>query len=434
MDTPFAKPFLVVTACLTALVGSVAVGRAQTCVDDLTGRLDVCTANDVQFSQIDVLSIIDGCTSTADTATVLLRARLIAGAAQRYDIGMFFATDGGNAKSGSCFHEYLPPPLLGPGLYSPTSGVGPYAQLEPTADQCGDIEQGVETWRDLGQLIIPCTDVDQDGKVDIGTCVSWDNNTNTVCSTAADTIPGTGSKCRCERIDVLVLVPTPTPTSTAPPTRTATPTPTAHDDADPDAHPDGNADADRDRHGDPDGDRHRDGDADADADRDRHDDADPDAHRDGDADADRDRHGDPNGDRHRDGAADPDRDDHGDAHGDGHHDRDADADRDDHGDANPDGHADAHGDDDRDAHPDRHDDRHSHADADGHHHRDPDADGHRDGDADVHSDADGDADPDAHADRHPDAGRDADAGLAAAQPFPVLRDAPAADARVRRLA
>ena len=123
-------------------VGSAA---AQTCVDDVTGRTNNCTANDVTISSISVVSVIDGCVSTADTATVLLQAQLVAGASERYDVGMFFATDGGNARSGACYHEYLPPPLVAPGLDNPTSGVGPYVTLEPAGDMCGDIQQNVAT-------------------------------------------------------------------------------------------------------------------------------------------------------------------------------------------------------------------------------------------------------------------------------------------------
>ena len=220
---PHRRPLALILLSLLVLGFARAVA-AQTCVDDLTGRSNNCVASDVQLSQIDVIAIVDGCTSAADTATLELRARLIAGASQRYDIGMFFALDGGNAYTGSCLHSYLPPPLLGPLSYDPVSGVGPYLTLEPASDTCGDIEQGVETWRNLGQLTLPCTDSDHDGKVDLGTCVSWENNTAGTCTSAADAVPSTAAKCRCERLDVEIVLPTPTATPTATATRTASPT------------------------------------------------------------------------------------------------------------------------------------------------------------------------------------------------------------------
>ena len=189
-------PPLLFLGVLVVCVIATDVG-AQTCVDDVTGRSNNCTASDVAISQIEVLSVIDGCTSSADTATLQLRARVVAGAAARYDIGMFFALDGGDAFTGNCLQEYLPPPLLGLGAYDPTSGTGPYLTLEPVGDTCGDVEQGVETFRNLGQVTLPCTDSDHDGKVDLGTCVSWDNNVIGNCTSSAQAIPGTAAKCRC---------------------------------------------------------------------------------------------------------------------------------------------------------------------------------------------------------------------------------------------
>lgn len=228
-----ARTFISTSIALTlvAALGATPVG-AQTCIDDLTGRSNNCTANDVQFTEIAVLGIVDGCTSANDTATVELQARLVAGAAERYDIGMFFALDGGDAFTGTCARTFLPPPLLGLSAYDPTSGTGPYLTLEPANDLCGDLEQGVETFRDLGQLTIPCTDSNHDGRVDLGTCISWDNNVLGNCTQESDAVPSTAAKCRCERLDIQIVVPTPTasatPTATftPPPTATGTPTPT----------------------------------------------------------------------------------------------------------------------------------------------------------------------------------------------------------------
>ena len=215
------SPLLLVVFVLLA---GVPAARGQTCIDDVTGRSNNCTANDVQVSQIDVLGVVDGCTSSADTTTLHLRARLIATADQRYDIGMFFALDGGDAFSGACEQTYLPPPLAGLGTYDPTSGAGPYYDAEGGGDLCGDVEQGVVTYRDLGLLTLPCLDTDGDGNVDLGTCVSWDNNTSGHCTSEAQAIPGTAAKCRCERLDVLLTIPTPTRSATPTATRTATPT------------------------------------------------------------------------------------------------------------------------------------------------------------------------------------------------------------------
>jgi hypothetical protein len=198
--------------------------QAQTCVDDVTNRQNVCTANDVTIARLNVLQEIDGCTSVNDTATLVLQAELVAGSSQRYDIGLFIATDGGDSRTGTCFHGFFTPISTTP---NPSSGVGPYLNAETNvpSDVCGDIAQGVTNLYTLPQLVVPCSDVNGDGKVDIGTTVSWDNNTNTTCTGAAGAVPGTKSKCRTEFIGINLTIPTPTPTRT--PTNTATRTPTA---------------------------------------------------------------------------------------------------------------------------------------------------------------------------------------------------------------
>ena len=229
---------VLVAAVLTLGLGiglQASLAAAQTCVDDLTGTSNNCTANDVSFTAIEILpgGLIDGCDFVGDTATLKLRARMIAGASERYDIGLFFARDGGDAFTGDCQHDYLPPPLAPAASYNPTSGNGPYLDAEGSGDTCGDIEQGVETFRDLDVIVLECVDRNGDGILDVATCVSWDNNKNGLCTSAAQAIPGTGSKCRCEPLNVPgVVIPTPTPTRTptptvtATPTRTVTPTPT----------------------------------------------------------------------------------------------------------------------------------------------------------------------------------------------------------------
>ena len=69
----------------------IAVVSIDGCVDDVTGVTNNCTANDVRVSRLIVVDILDGCVSTDDTACVILQAELVAGAAERYDIGMFLS-------------------------------------------------------------------------------------------------------------------------------------------------------------------------------------------------------------------------------------------------------------------------------------------------------------------------------------------------------
>ena len=174
------------------------------CIDDVTGTSNVCTANDVRVSSLTVLEVVDGCTSPQDTACLLLRAELIATAADRYDIGMFWSLDGGDARTGLCAHNYLPPPLAAAGAYNPDGG--PF--LDVDGDACGDIEQGVSTFYYLPEYCFDCNDVDGDGFLDIGTALSWDNKADaTNCAGIAGAIPGTKAKCRVETLGTNVEVP-----------------------------------------------------------------------------------------------------------------------------------------------------------------------------------------------------------------------------------
>ena len=216
------------SAVLIALLVAAPWASAQTCVDDLTSRANNCTANDVTIASLAVRpgGVIDGCAFVGDTATVNVQATLVAGAADRYDLGIFIALDGGTARTGSCLHEWLPPPLQPLGSDDPSSGVGPYLDSEGGGDTCGDIKQGISTLRNIDNLTLPCVDTDNDGIVDVGTVVSWDNNTAGLCTSIAQTVPGTVAKCRAERIGVIGLPPPPTTTTTTSTTSTTTTTTT----------------------------------------------------------------------------------------------------------------------------------------------------------------------------------------------------------------
>src|SRR5262245_41116727 len=198
--------------------------EANTCIDDVTGKQapNNCTANDVQLGLIADVQNSDGCDFPGDTAQVKLQAGLRATSANRWDIGIFVALDGGTARTGACHHNYLPPPLAGLGSYNPGStgvGNGPGPFLTDDGDTCGDLKQGVDTFYDLRKypsfttgdlqvLTIKCVDNDGNGFVDIGSCVSWDNNSNNpVCSNVSQTVPNTKAKCRCETLNTNLAFP-----------------------------------------------------------------------------------------------------------------------------------------------------------------------------------------------------------------------------------
>jgi cysteine-rich repeat protein len=88
------------------------------CVDDLTNQTNNCTAKDVRITLVTAISVTDGCEFPGDFATVDLGSTIVAGAGERYDIGILIAQDGGTSRTGSCLHTYLPPPLLPNGTCS----------------------------------------------------------------------------------------------------------------------------------------------------------------------------------------------------------------------------------------------------------------------------------------------------------------------------
>jgi hypothetical protein len=182
-----------------------------TCIDDVTGRINNCTASDVHlgtFHNIEDIECVSG-----EMVEVFLRADLVAGSKERFDIGMFVAEDGGDARTGTCHRDYLPPPLAdeynyNPGEPLPGPDGGPFLDAEideDPDDECGDLEQGVHNYYDLAPdtgITVPCIDSNGDGTLDISACTSWDNQKTTTCLDVEDAIPSTKAKCRCESIEV----------------------------------------------------------------------------------------------------------------------------------------------------------------------------------------------------------------------------------------
>ena len=255
-----------------------------TCIDDLSGRSNNCTANDVSLSL--VLNDQQTACELGTDVDLSLTALLQATASERYDIGMFIALDGGAGRTGQCFHDFLQTPLAAGGFcsvntgvactepsdcpnaglcdngvtacnqdsqcpalagaghclvsggvcstddqcfgfgdpcvgscgggqlcsggYDPLDGDPPFFNAEPNAqggsfDLCGDVEQGIDTYRRFPVAVtVPCQDTDGDGRLDIGSCVSWDNQKNQtpVCDDIEDALPNTAAKCRCETVNI----------------------------------------------------------------------------------------------------------------------------------------------------------------------------------------------------------------------------------------
>lgn len=187
---------------------------AGNCLNDLAGfNNPTCTAGDVKINKFNVISGPATCVS-GTIINVELQAETIANANERYNIGYFIALDGGNAKTGLCYDDYLPPPLSLAATPSGSMRTSPF--YNANGDLCGDLEQGVINLRNIGgatvssgpqgppvMLAIPCLDLTGNGMADVNACTSWENNKNlNTCTSIAGTIPSTPSKCDCGPVQV----------------------------------------------------------------------------------------------------------------------------------------------------------------------------------------------------------------------------------------
>lgn len=213
------------------------------CVDDVTfgnsNQSNNCTANDLTFVAVGLGVQDDGCVSTTDTVSIFLRAVIQNTTAQtRYDVGMYFATDGDpngdGALRGSCAREILKPASANVGATACppldlSSGSGPFYNDE--GDACSDlIAQGNNAGCDVDgdglrdpatfdlveAVTFSCRDVEltPTGFVNLPLCSTWGNNNNQVstdgnvtCDSELEAVPGTKAKCRCEDLDTTIPAP-----------------------------------------------------------------------------------------------------------------------------------------------------------------------------------------------------------------------------------
>lgn len=188
------RNLLKLSLCSAALLFQSGITIAQDiCLNDVNQFNNaVCTAKDVKIAEINV---VEGPGICAEGSTVVipeLEAVLQGTAKERYDIGIFIASDGGDAKmslsekNDGCYHDILEP--------------GKFADLDK--DACGDIRQRQRVTKTLTDVEVLCQDTDDDGYLDVGTCLSWENNKHMACNSVEDADPGTPSKCRCEPIQI----------------------------------------------------------------------------------------------------------------------------------------------------------------------------------------------------------------------------------------
>jgi hypothetical protein len=184
-------------------------------MQDLAGFALNCTANDVQISRATVLEITDPCEYPGDKTTFVADFEVVVTAKERYDIGLYFATDGDLNKDGAISQGPFP---VNSGIENgcSVSNIGPenadFVDLDDyptTGDSCGDITKGDNPLNAPITITAVCNDPDGDGFLNLPNCTSWrQSGANEMCGTPTDAFPGAPSKCRCDG-DFQVDVPVP---------------------------------------------------------------------------------------------------------------------------------------------------------------------------------------------------------------------------------
>lgn len=189
------------TVFIPTLSASASSGQTTTglCMEQAAGTNLNCTANDISLASVKNINILDdGCNAPGDTVTFEATWEVQSTSTERYDIGLYFATDGDpngdGAYNGTCSVTTLA-----------NSPVPPWFNLD--GDDCGDASSSA-TVNPIIQMTVQCLDDDEDNTLNLPYCTSWDNNVGGVCSSTANAVPGTSSKCNCEPgFEVPITVP-----------------------------------------------------------------------------------------------------------------------------------------------------------------------------------------------------------------------------------
>jgi hypothetical protein len=179
-----------------------------------------CTANDIAIASATVTEyslvsasgpftpLTPGSTITCNQgSTIYARTNAILqnSAQTRWDIGIWIATDGGNATTGTCNHY---------NLINGAAGV-----LNDDNDSCGDMSQGGLTTVPLDVLTLTCTPAPGSDSLLVGACLGWKNSIGTnganICPAPGvsgglgfrdGTVPETKSKCNCDGFKLPITV------------------------------------------------------------------------------------------------------------------------------------------------------------------------------------------------------------------------------------
>jgi hypothetical protein len=194
---------LLAAAALLRATPSAAFPPAD-CAGERFGADLNCTANDVQITEMTVTNGPSFC-SGGGTVTLDLLLTVNFGSPNRWDVGIFISNDGAdpqltvsNGGAAACSVAVLP-------------NASPFLDLDPNGgtDTCGDGNGTIGGGTGSGQLTmtnvtVPCQALGNNGLLYIPFVVSWDNQaspTGATCTSNADPVPNTKSKCNAPTIE-----------------------------------------------------------------------------------------------------------------------------------------------------------------------------------------------------------------------------------------
>src|ERR1051325_5119064 len=201
---------------IAILLGSRSAPAATgTCIQDVWSAHGnkqslVCTSNDVRVAKASNIRDVSGsplsqCTN-GTTFSFIADFEVDLGAQARYDIGLYFATDGDSnhngAISGTCDANIIGPQIT---VQNVTLGAANFVNLDnpgnvnPNGDQCGDIDSAHNPQVVTVRVDNVLCQAGPNGDLSLPNCTSWrEPGANQVCKTANDAFPGSPSKCNCE--------------------------------------------------------------------------------------------------------------------------------------------------------------------------------------------------------------------------------------------
>lgn len=203
--------FIFSALTLSIMLSENQVAFAQTCVNEHAGKSLVCSGSDVRVIFADNIRNVSGEPMTecvnGKSFSFIADLHVQTTAKARYDIGLYFTTDGDpngdGATSGMCSGHIIRGRHLDPAFPNAVMlGAAVAANLDD--DACRDISADYG-WRRIGGRVVTvrvdyvsCHDSDGDGMINLPYCTSWSQTPGKVCNFPENTAPSSAANCNCD--------------------------------------------------------------------------------------------------------------------------------------------------------------------------------------------------------------------------------------------